>query len=591
MARKVRISLATKFALTFAALFIVTMLAVTYAVRETIVSRFTEEYKIDVESGLRSIELELTSRHTTIKQQLHQLAMKIQNDRDFRLQALVKNNIHDAYIIDYAKTYMHTMGLQALEITNVQGVVLSSGHNRSAFGREVITLIRNYLTLEEKLALSWFKSTSGNFLCLMAIEPFTLGTQQFFLVGGVEINSSFLSDLQGDTTEIVLLQLPNEVYSSLIGQDINQAFLKSENSDTTQIALSALKDGQQYSIGEISLPLLTESKIKKATLYHLHPKTQLTQLLADLNQRIFIIIGIGLIVAILISIWRTRAVTKPLRRLAATASNLSLDKLDLDFQTKSNDEVGVLNDALRNMLARLRRNRLKLTLAEQKAALADLARQINHDIKNAFTPIRHVMHHWDEVAQNEPKNLPQIFNERKSTIFENLEYLNNLAQSYSQMQPPVNFTAVNVKQLIENLLKNYESFPDQQIEFETHFDQEELYVQADAVQLRRAFENILRNSIEAIENSGKVLVFSKLEGDQIVITWQDTGSGIPEEIQKKLFKALFTSKEDGTGIGLTNVNRIIKDFSGRIKIESEPGQGTSVIITLPRFRDSTKTSE
>nr|NIR86299.1 hypothetical protein [Candidatus Bathyarchaeota archaeon]NIT60058.1 hypothetical protein [Fodinibius sp.]NIV11832.1 hypothetical protein [Fodinibius sp.]NIY28641.1 hypothetical protein [Fodinibius sp.] len=53
----------------------------------------------------------------------------------------------------------------------------------------------------------------------------------------------------------------------------------------------------------------------------------------------------------------------------------------------------------------------------------------------------------------------------------------------------------------------------------------------------------------------------------------------------------FTSKEDGTGIGLTNVNRIIKDFSGRIKIESEPGQGTSVIITLPRFRDSTKTSE
>lgn len=102
------------------------------------------------------------------------------------------------------------------------------------------------------------------------------------------------------------------------------------------------------------------------------------------------------------------------------------------------------------------------------------------------------------------------------------------------------------------------------------------------MQLRRAFENILRNAIEALPEGGRITVATDVHEQEVWISWQDNGTGIPEEIRDQLFSAHLTTKPAGTGIGLSNVKRIVEDAGGRLLIESEVGRGTDVQVILPQ---------
>jgi signal transduction histidine kinase len=216
---------------------------------------------------------------------------------------------------------------------------------------------------------------------------------------------------------------------------------------------------------------------------------------------------------------------------------------------------------------------MELAKAEKEAALAEITRQINHDIKNGFIPIRRVMQHWMEVAENESEKLIQVFNERKMTVLESLDYLENLVRSYSRLRPNVVLSAVKVNQVVLDLLRNYQDPPHRRIQFQTQLDPSEPCVQADTLQLRRAFENILCNAIEAINDDGTIFVSTKVKDNLVLITWNDTGAGIPENIRQQLFYEQVTTKSDGSGLGLINAKRIIEDFGGTIAIESEVGRG------------------
>ncbi|MGH7450963.1 MAG: ATP-binding protein [bacterium] len=584
MKGKIKISLASQVAATFAALFLSVMVIVAFAVRQIIISQFTSQYQRDLESSLHAIQQEMSERRTAISRQLRQLAAKLEDDAEFRLYAIVLKEYHQNYILDYAQNYMPAMSLQALEIVDHNGLVSSSGHQRNAFGRRALGQIRRLQALGPQPALAWFKRTNGKFLCLAALDSIKLGTQKFYIVGGIEMTSSFLRGFQRDTTEILILQLADTVVSSSsdwvkMARESKMISLRSKSE-----WLAALD--KQYSLGEITLPVISENAMAEEILFLLRSKAELAQLLEDLNRRIFIIIGVGMIIAIVLSIWRIRAVAKPLHRLADTASKLSLDKLNVKFDGggNDNDEVGVLSDALRKMVRRLRQSRIELAVAEQKAAFADIARQVNHDLKNGFIPIRNVMQHWMEIAETDAGKLIQIFNDRKATVLESLDYLENLVHSYAQLRTNTRISEVNVNQIVFDLLASYQDLSDGRIQFQAYFDPSEPGVQADAMQLRRAFENVLRNAIEAIAGQGRISVSTAVKNDHVIITWRDSGAGIPEEVSRQMFKAHVTTKPGGTGLGLVNVKRIIEDFGGTVTVASEVGQGTTVRLMLPETR-------
>jgi signal transduction histidine kinase len=116
-------------------------------------------------------------------------------------------------------------------------------------------------------------------------------------------------------------------------------------------------------------------------------------------------------------------------------------------------------------------------------------------------------------------------------------------------------------------------------------------VLADQVGLRRIVENLVRNAKESLpEGQGTVTVSTEVVagngvagagGDRILLSVSDEGCGISPEDHDRIFQDFFTTKDQGTGLGLSNVRRLVADFEGGIKVISEPGKGTTFMVSLP----------
>jgi len=106
-------------------------------------------------------------------------------------------------------------------------------------------------------------------------------------------------------------------------------------------------------------------------------------------------------------------------------------------------------------------------------------------------------------------------------------------------------------------------------------------VQANPDELRRAFTNLVMNAVEAMPERGTLTVSCRQAPGRVQVSVRDTGTGIPPEIQKRIFSAYFTTKAKGTGLGLAGARRAIEAQGGDIRFESSPGRGTTFFVTLP----------
>jgi signal transduction histidine kinase len=106
-------------------------------------------------------------------------------------------------------------------------------------------------------------------------------------------------------------------------------------------------------------------------------------------------------------------------------------------------------------------------------------------------------------------------------------------------------------------------------------------VLADADELGQVFSNLFSNALFEMKQGGTLSISMEHNNEDALVTISDTGEGIPEEHLNKIFDPFFTTKERGTGFGLSVVLRIVKTYSGRINVVSEPGRGTAFQIWLP----------
>ena len=99
--------------------------------------------------------------------------------------------------------------------------------------------------------------------------------------------------------------------------------------------------------------------------------------------------------------------------------------------------------------------------------------------------------------------------------------------------------------------------------------------------MKQAFLNLLKNAKEAMEDGGLLTVTTALSGDRVIISIQDSGCGIPQDHLEKVFEPYWTTKPNGSGLGLLLVFKIIREHGGDISVHSLPGTGARFDITLP----------
>ncbi len=301
-----------------------------------------------------------------------------------------------------------------------------------------------------------------------------------------------------------------------------------------------------------------------------------------------VLVGLALLMALLLGLVLSRRVTRPIEELSQAAQRVGGGDLDVQLEPKSNDEVGHLVTVFNDMTHELKESRIRLQRAERIAAWREIARRVAHEIKNPLFPIQMSMETLRKSFQRKHPKLEEIVEESTKTVLEEVRALNRIVTEFSEFArlPAPNLAPLDPVELLGHIHSLYTSPQgDPQKPVEVLFDPLNLpavpKLNADREQLSRALINLVKNGIEAQPEGGRVLLELRQEPDTVVISVQDQGPGLPEALQGKIFTPYFTTKKEGTGLGLPIVDRIVTEHSGRIEVVTKEGEGTRFDLWLP----------
>ena len=241
----------------------------------------------------------------------------------------------------------------------------------------------------------------------------------------------------------------------------------------------------------------------------------------------------------------------------------------------------------------------KLKRAEQLASLTTLAAGVAHEIKNPLGSISIYVQLIDKIIKKNMDNECQCykdFKEYSDIIKEEISRLEETINSFlfSVRKLELNIEDVNINELILSTIAflKYE-IEKNNVNIDVKFDKDNLILKLDEKYIKQSLINIIQNAIDSMSDNAddkKKEIFIKLKtvDNYAVISIKDTGIGIKEESLGKIFEPYFTTKRHGTGLGLTNVVRIIEAHNGNVTIESEYGKGSEFIIKLPLQQENQK---
>jgi len=237
-----------------------------------------------------------------------------------------------------------------------------------------------------------------------------------------------------------------------------------------------------------------------------------------------------------------------------------------------------------SQMEELARQRAKeLSNSERLAAIGQTAGMVGHDIRNPLQAIAGELF----LAKEELESLPDsdsksCLRESLLSIEQNLFYIDKIVadlQDYTKPLKP-NREIIDIDKAIEEALLIV-TIPDNlQVNIDTHACHA---FSADMSMLKRILINLIQNAVQAMPNGGTLRIDAecKDKDNKVCISVQDTGEGIPEEVQGKLFTPLFTTKSKGQGFGLAVVKRLVEAQGGKITFESQKGKGTTFTVQLP----------
>ena len=225
---------------------------------------------------------------------------------------------------------------------------------------------------------------------------------------------------------------------------------------------------------------------------------------------------------------------------------------------------------------------------ENLASLTNLAAAVAHEIKN---PLAAISIHVQLLRKNfKACNLAINTKAQKhlDVVEEEIERLNKIVVDFLFAVRPLQceFAPVDVSKLIRNLIETFqEEFAAAHISVVFHPDGELPHIQADERFLRQALMNILTNAKAVMTPSGGELrITARCDEQKLCIAIADTGKGIAPDVLHKIFEPYFTTKPDGSGLGLTMTYKVVKEHGGDIQVHSELGKGTRFTLILPVVR-------
>jgi signal transduction histidine kinase len=495
------------------------------------------------------------------------------------LRSLMTTN-HEATIQDGSNSLWQLAGSDLFVLANRGGQIVALHTNSSGFTKEMAqSSLSSSLDRQERW---WYgaKHLYEIFLKPIYFGPASSGTVLGFLVIGREID------------ERVAAQI-GRVASSRVAFYYGDAIVTSTLTPANRADLTKQKLPEMQSSQPVSLELGSERFL--ATTLDLSPQGShgvrlavlksydaATAFLQKIN-RLLLALGVlaGLVGSALV-FFISHTFTRPLASLLAGVSALERGDFNYKLDATGGDEVAELArafDRTRESLAHTQQNLLE---SERLATIGRMASSISHDLRHSLAAIVANAEFLCEQHLS-PDQRDELYEEVRAAVGRMTELIDSLLE-FSRTRASLRPTYGSLRDTVDSAIETLRSNPQfRDVPIAVH-ERGNLEGWFDHRKLERAFSNLFLNSCESVDRRlGRLDVSITEKASGIEITVADNGRGVPNEIRATLFEPFVSQgKENGTGLGLTVVQKIVQDHGGEVAVERTSPEGTVFRVTLPR---------
>ena len=320
---------------------------------------------------------------------------------------------------------------------------------------------------------------------------------------------------------------------------------------------------------------------------------QLKMFAIELFAAVFLIL---VITSLILNLWIYRSVVTPLNKLKLATHNIQAGNFDFEMPNVPKNEIGdVCRDfeEMRVILKQSSEDKIRSDMEEK-----ELIRNISHDLKTPLTAIKGYV----EGIQDGIADTPQKQEKYLRTIANKVNDMDKLIDEltiYSKLDTnrvPYSFAKIPIKGYFDDCCEEIKiDLEAQGIDLDYRcYAGDDVFIVADAEQLKRVINNIVSNSVKYRDESRKEKITIAVydEGDYVHILLADNGKGIGARELPRIFERFYrtdssrNSRQGGSGIGLAIVKKIIEDHKGKIWAESVEGEGTAMHINLLKYKDN-----
>jgi len=508
--------------------------------------------------------------------------------------------------------------LDFLELVDDRGTILSSAQWQAKFGYpEAATpqasISQTTTPAAAEPAEAFLKREElpdGATLGLFAVRVTRVGEHPLYVIGGERLDQGFLSTLDIPVgTRVLLYQNLDAKWNPKSLLDLNGP---AAGVDKIAPLVAQVRDTQQESHGVIHWT----SDSADAEVFHAIPLTgpifnsthqsaasqqlmgillvgssrrPLIELQRQIVSTAMLVGGVGILIAVLTSLWFAARVTRPVVSLAEAARRVAAGDLNAKVDVESSDELGELAASFNRMTEDLLQQKDRTLQAERVAAWRELARRLAHELKNPLFPLQVTVENLMRAKQKSPEMFEEVFQEGTATLLAEINNLKAIIGRFSEFskmpQPQRRPTQVNdvVASVLRVFHAQLQGNDKEKIQISVHTELSGALpeISADPDLLHRALQNLVLNAIDAMPHGGELTIRTDAVGDRIEISVSDTGSGLTQEECGRLFTPYYTTKQHGTGLGLAIVQSVVSDHGGKISVESTKEKGTTFRIELP----------
>ena len=497
-----------------------------------------------------------------------------------------------AVFVNEATPLADAQGLDFLNIVAADGAIISSAEWPARFG-----YVNHWALAEGHTPDAFLQAVElprQTALGLVAVRPIVVGDRRIYVAGGRRLDREFLQSLVlpagmrvllhrnvgADAARLPLIDASGNVPADRLERLIVQVRESGHESQETVV----WPDGPET---VDAMPLAGRDKTVLGVLVVGSSRRELAALLARIRWTGIVLGGLGIVFGIVVSYAVAARVTRPVEQLADAARAIAAGDWRVRAEIEASGEIAALASAFEMMTRQLVEQREHLLQAERVAAWRELARRLAHELKNPLFPLRITIDNLQRAKALAPAEFDEVFTESMTTLATGLANLNAIIGRFSDFarMPPPEFEHVSPNEIVRQALKLFRAqleTPDREPILTTlDLDPGLGVIRADAEQLGRVCQNLLLNAIDAMPAGGRVTVRTRRAGDVVHLEVADTGEGLTEEERRRLFTPYYTTKQHGTGLGLAIVQAVVADHAGTIRVESEPGRGSTFHIELP----------